>query len=73
MSKKLIELVSNSKLRLWQEKIIYDALLHKFIDENNIDKAIEIVKRYSDEDELFNDCINSEDNLSQSLANASQI
>jgi len=73
MSKELVEKVSNLGLRAWQEKIIFDALLYHFINGEELDKAVEIVKKYNSEDELFFDCSESEDRLSQYLANASQV
>jgi len=73
MSKELVEKVSNLGLRAWQEKIIYDALLYRFINSEELDQAVEIVRKFHSEDELFFECSESEDRLSQYLANASQV
>jgi len=73
MSKELVEKISNLGLRAWQEGIIYNALLYQFINNDELDRAVEIVKKYNSEDELFYECSESKDKLSQSLANASQI
>lgn len=60
-------------LPLWQQRIIHDAILYGFIGEEKLNEAIEIIKIFESEDELFQFYYGEESGLGVSLANASQI
>ncbi|QKF59228.1 hypothetical protein [Aliarcobacter lanthieri] len=57
----------------WQDVLIKKAYDFGFIEISQGAEAIKIIDKYNNEDELFEALNNSEDKLSQAIANATQI
>jgi len=74
MNPEEIELLVKEKCdNEFAEKIIFDAVYYNFIEESEVDAAINLLNYYSSEDEMFKASDSSSDRLLETLCSASQI
>lgn len=57
----------------WQDGLIIRMLDFDFIKETQVDEALSILNKFENEDEAWEKLNNSDDELSQAIANATQI
>ncbi len=57
----------------WRDGLVMIMLDFDFIQGTQVDKVLEILNKYANENEAFEALNNSEDKLSQAIANATQI
>ena len=57
----------------WRDGLVMIMLDFDFIQGTKVDKVLEILNKYANENEAFEALNNSEDKLSQAIANATQI
>lgn len=65
--------IKKYNLEAWQETVIANAIAFEFILDCEVEKAVDAIKKYDNEEMFFNICSESSNTLEKLLTDASQV